>query len=118
MNVFSRVSEQAWLRAFRVEAVTEQRGACAYCHCPLTKRTATADHRRSRKAGGTTERENIKAACLDCNSLKGAMSVNAFKALIKNPKSGDDIRVWLAWSRRRMFLAAERSCARIMRAAA
>lgn len=110
--------DQTWARLFRVEAVVQQKAKCAYCYCPITMRTATADHVKARKLGGTTKRENILAACTECNVLKGHKTATAFKTLIKNPEPGCDIRIWLAWSRRRIFLAADRSCARIMKAAA
>lgn len=118
MSARGRVSEHAWVRLFRAEAVTTQEATCAYCYCPITMRTATADHIKARKLGGVTGRENISAACIDCNVLKGHKTPNAFKKLIKSPQPGCDIRIWMAWSRRRIFLATDRSCNRILRAAA
>ncbi len=110
------VREQVWSRMFKVDALSKQDGTCEYCHCPMTVRTATADHKIARKLGGTTRRENIVAACVECNRLKGHMTPGQFKLAIKDP-SGHPIAFWLAWSRRRIFLATKRSCKNIMLAA-
>lgn len=108
-----KISEKQWIKVFRSDAVTVQKGSCCYCHCPITMKTATADHIKARKHGGCTSRNNISASCLECNRLKGHMSETRFKTLIKNPQPGDSIEIWLAWSRRKIFLATERSCSRI-----
>jgi 5-methylcytosine-specific restriction endonuclease McrA len=113
----SRVREATCVRVYRTEALTEQSGRCAYCHAPITVRAATADHFVARHNGGTTTKENIKATCQDCNKLKGHKAASAFLNAIKHPEPGDRIEIWLAWSRRRIFLATERACSRIERAA-
>jgi 5-methylcytosine-specific restriction endonuclease McrA len=111
--VKSRVSESAWTKVYRTEALAEQGNGCAYCFAPLTAKCATADHKKARSKGGTTEKENIKAACAPCNTAKGSNSEAAFKRRIKNPEPGDSILIWLAWSRRRIWLATRRACKRI-----
>jgi hypothetical protein len=45
------------------------------------------------------------------------MGEKAFIKLIKSPPRGSPIRLWLAWSRRRINLAALRACRNIARAA-
>lgn len=116
--VKSRVSEQTWLRVFRADAATEQRGRCRYCGEPLSAANITGDHLLARSRGGTTERNNIKAACRDCNMTKGSLSESAFLALIKRqPEPGSSIYLWLAWSRRRLWMRTHRACERIARAA-
>lgn len=107
-------AEQMFLRMFRNDALCEQGRRCAYCHEPLTPQKATADHVTSRTMGGSTTRKNIKAACEPCNKTKKGMSEAAFLRAIKNPQPGDSIHIWLAWSRRRIWLATERVCKRIM----
>jgi 5-methylcytosine-specific restriction endonuclease McrA len=116
--MLARVSEKAWLRVYREEARHEQNGRCAYCHSIISRSATTADHVTARIKGGQTRKENIKAACKPCNLTKGSMGEAAFLRAIKNPQPGDSIFIWLAWSRRRIGLAAERACNRIMRAAA
>lgn len=114
-GVHSRVSEQAWLGMYRAEARAEQGGKCAYCHEPISLAKTTADHVKARiKGGTTTNRKNIKAACEPCNKTKDSMLEAAFLRAIKNPQPGDSIYIWLAWSRRRIWLATERVCKRIM----
>lgn len=109
----SVVHEGVWARVFKTDALSEQGGTCAYCFDPLTAKIATADHKKPRSKGGTTEKKNIKAACSPCNFLKGSMTATGFIAWIKNPQPGDDLLVWLTWSRRRINLAARRACQRI-----
>lgn len=112
-GVHSRVREQTWLRMYREEARAEQKGACAYCHEPISLAKTTGDHAKARIKGGTTTKKNIKAACEPCNKTKGSMSEAAFLRAIKNPQPGDSIFIWMAWSRRRIWLATERVCKRI-----
>lgn len=106
--------EQMFLRMYRNDARAEQGGKCAYCREPISRAQATGDHVKSRFNGGATDRKNIKAACLPCNRTKKSMSEAAFLRAIKNPQPGDSIHIWMAWSRRRIWLATERACKRIM----
>ena len=93
----------------------KQGGKCAYCHEPIARADATGDHVKPRFKGGATTRENIKAACEPCNLTKRSMSEAAFLRAIKNPQPGDSLHIWMAWSRRRIWLATERVCTRITR---
>lgn len=111
----TRQRERAWIRMFCVEAWVEQKGRCAYCREPIRRTEATGDHVDPLSGGGPTRRDNIKAACESCNKSKGSMSEGAFMKLIKNPPSGASIHIWLAWSRRRIWLRTERACTRIER---
>lgn len=45
---------------------------CQYCEVKLTPRDLTFDHIIPRSAGGGTNWENIVAACVKCNTLKGS----------------------------------------------
>lgn len=112
------VRQHAWLVMFRNDALVAQHGRCAYCRVPLRARDATGDHVEPVICGGGISRQNIRAACRPCNLTKSAMGAQAFLRLIKNPQPGDSIHVWLAWSRRRIALATERACNRIMAAVA
>ena len=111
----SRVSEQAWTRLFRSEALAKQDGRCTYCAEPMRAALATADHVMPKSRGGATVRENIKAACEACNVAKSNMSAAQFLKKIKHPESGDPIGIWMAWARRKIWLATHRSCDRIAR---
>jgi len=110
-----RQRDQMWTRMFRVEAWIAQDGKCAYCHEPIRREEATADHETSLYKGGSTTRKNVKATCLPCNNTKKSMSAGEFTNRIKSPKPGDSIHIWLAWSRRRIWLRVERACKRIER---
>jgi 5-methylcytosine-specific restriction endonuclease McrA len=110
------VSERVWLRMYKTEALAVQGGRCAYCYSELRRIKATADHVVARASGGQTKGNNIKAACGECNRLKGSMGERAFVRLIKNPEPGDGLGVWMAWSRRRIALASVRACTAIMAA--
>lgn len=111
----SRVNEKTWMKLYRADAVKDQKNECAYCYGPLTVKTSTADHIKPRKQGGTTSKANITAACYECNQTKGSTSEGKFLRSIKSPRRGDHIEIWMAWSRRKIFLAAKRSCTRINR---
>jgi 5-methylcytosine-specific restriction endonuclease McrA len=110
------IREKSWLRLYRIESSTEQRGRCRYCGEPLTRETITGDHAKPRAKGGKTERQNIKAACRACNNTKGSMNEAAFLAQIKRqPQTGDSIHMWLAWSRRRIWMKTHRASDHIAR---
>ena len=113
-RALSTIKEQKWGRLYCAEALAEQGGKCCYCHEPLTCKTATTDHIRARMWGGETSKANIAAACLHCNKTKGSLTPNEFLSLIKNPH-GHDIDIWLVWSRRKIWLATNKTCGRIGR---
>jgi cytochrome c553 len=106
-------------RAFYVmhrgDALRAQKHTCFYCSCPLTVRLATADHRIAQAKGGKDSRDNLAAACADCNGLKGTTNEVEFKRLIKAPPAGASLPLLLAWSRRRTWLATHRATKRLSR---
>lgn len=97
-----RVTEQAWLRVYRCEALTEQNGRCRYCKDKLTPLTATAEHLQPRSKGGSTNAKNVKASCRACNLTKGSLSDQQFSKLIKNPDLTPE-----TWPRRFYVLMAQ-----------
>lgn len=105
-------SEQRWIKLYRAEALTEQRGRCAYCKAPLPARQATADHLWPRKRYGQTSRENIVAACRPCNKAKGHKSEGQFYKLIKGrtPPRGAPPEILLIWASRRIWKRTHRAC--------
>lgn len=104
---------QPWLRMFAMDAWIAQNHKCAYCRKPMERSEVTGDHVQPIINGGSTTRKNVKAACDSCNFTKGHMSEAFFLKTIKSPKPGDSINIWLAWSRRRIWLRVERACKRI-----
>lgn len=112
-----RSKNQQWTRMFALDDWSARGGKCAYCHAPVARCDVTGDHVQPITGGGNTARENIKAACRPCNLSKGRLTEGAFLKAIKSPKPGDSIHVWLAWSRRRIWLRTERACKRIAEAA-
>ncbi|UVC16915.1 HNH endonuclease [Mesorhizobium onobrychidis] len=65
----------------RSELVEIQRGKCYYCKEPFTEtgpKQATLEHKKPKMDGGTNERSNLAAACLECNQRLGRQ-MNAAK---------------------------------------
>jgi 5-methylcytosine-specific restriction endonuclease McrA len=54
---------------------------CWYCGKQLTRRTRTRDHVVPRACGGLTEFGNIVPACVECNQLKAALLLDAFRLM-------------------------------------
>jgi len=52
---------------------------CYWCGDPLTERTATKDHLQPQCRGGSDEIENIRPACIRCNSVKGMKNEEEFR---------------------------------------
>jgi 5-methylcytosine-specific restriction endonuclease McrA len=103
-----------WRHLYKVEALTEQDGCCAYCKSPLTVRTATADHKWPQARKGRTTRKNIVAACRPCNQAKGDTPPTKFYRLIdrKLPR-GAPPEILLIWFSRRIWKRTHRARAKI-----
>jgi 5-methylcytosine-specific restriction endonuclease McrA len=102
-------ADAMFARMYRFEARAEQNGRCAYCRRGIKLRETTADHTRARSKGGTTQRENISAACSPCNSAKGAMSAKSFKKLIRKPDGAASLAIRLAYIRLRLMLRTDQA---------
>ena len=102
-------------KRLRAEAAARQGHCCKYCFEPFSVSPATADHRKPRSAGGMNFADNIDAACVSCNSLKGSMSAGAFLKAIK--AAAGPLPMLLAYARRRIWLSAHRASRNIGRAA-
>lgn len=109
-----RKHDAMWTRMFAVDDWIKRGRICAYCHEPIERTAITGDHVDPVSRGGFTRRENVKACCVACNATKANMSEAAFLKAIKSPKPGEGIYIWMAWSRRRIWLRTERACKRIM----
>lgn len=107
--------DKQWLPLYREMALTKQHGRCLYCYCPLTVRTATADHKRPQTRHGRTRPDNIAAACWPCNQAKADLSEGAFFRLIKGrqPPRGASVHILLVWSARRIWKRTHKACQRI-----
>jgi hypothetical protein len=106
--------DRAFFRAARADALTQQRGRCAYCKERLTASSVTADHMFARARGGNDNRDNILAACFLCNNAKGKRRIGEFKNLIKNPPRDARIGIRSAWMRRKLNKRIEAAERRIL----
>ena len=52
---------------------------CPYCLNEYPIEQATRDHKHPHSRGGKTEPENIVACCSNCNSEKGALTVEEYE---------------------------------------
>lgn len=63
---------------------------CVYCGKPEPR---TVDHLHPRVHGGADTFDNLVPACVECNSLKGAMSVDTFLAMLEAKRPGLALQV-------------------------
>jgi hypothetical protein len=108
--------DAAFARADRESALRAQDGQCKYCLCKLTYKTATRDHVKARSVGGLDERNNIVAACLRCNRIKGSLPVKLFIRLITYPLPGESMVYRMIWFDRRLNHALNKMEKNVMRA--
>lgn len=69
----------------RLKLFNAQRGLCHYCSRQMVMRqfdelTCTIDHKIPESEGGSRERHNIVGACWQCNTARGNMRYEDFKA--------------------------------------
>jgi hypothetical protein len=102
--------DRKFIKVYREQDLKIHDGKCTFCYEPLTYKNVTADHAKARSTGGSNQSSNIVAACRPCNQAKGSMTVSQFKKLIKHPfGETSDIRIIMAWSRRKINLQVDRS---------
>lgn len=107
------IRQRAWLKAYRIEAHNRQDGRCRYCTRPLTLAEVTAEHRVPRCKGGSTSAENIDAACVACNRLKGSFSQDEFlRAILKPSCRRDGWPLYMAGVEARLMRATEQGIAK------
>lgn len=111
-----RANSPAWVRMYREDALRAQGGRCLYCRTELTAADVTADHRLAQANGGQDRQDNIDAVCRLCNRTKGKLSAAQFKKLVKSQEP-ERFHVELIRAVRRVNLAADRACTRILRSA-
>ena len=117
----AEISHTRTLQRLRRIAFAEQDGRCAYCREKLSLKTATADHIIPLVDGGRTSRQNIAAACRNCNMAKRGTAHQVFTAEVeasKAPLITAEGGPWvcLAWVRRRLNERLEQAERRICRA--
>ena len=54
---------------------------CQYCGAPATTTSMCVDHVIPRNKGGSHDIENLKLACVTCNSTKGDRDLETFRLL-------------------------------------
>ncbi len=102
-GLIAPLGRRVWDTVYKIEAHTKQRNRCAYCREPTSSHAATADHVTPRSRGGLTSAANIKSACKPCNSVKGSMTEQRFKKLIRAPEYPCSLGIWLAHIRYRIW---------------
>jgi hypothetical protein len=68
------------VRENRLKIFARDKYHCTYCNKQLTRFTATLDHITPVSEGGDNGAENLKTACLKCNSRKTARPLADFLA--------------------------------------
>jgi HNH endonuclease len=68
------------VRENRMKIYERDKYLCTYCGKQLTRFTATLDHITPVSEGGDNSAENLKTACLQCNSRKTARPLGDFLA--------------------------------------
>jgi 5-methylcytosine-specific restriction endonuclease McrA len=56
---------------------------CRYCDRIITIHVMVFDHRVPISKGGASSRENVQIVCKTCNGMKGALSEENFRILLK-----------------------------------
>ncbi len=71
------------------ELVRRQFGKCYYCQMPMmfshgagSPRHPTIEHKKPRSSKGTDHYDNLAAACLACNSLKGSLDEAEYRLVV------------------------------------
>lgn len=60
-------------------------GRCAYCNARVGLRLGTIDHYMPEVLGGTSDWENLRWACNDCNGRKGGMHPEDWARVMPRP---------------------------------
>ena len=108
------IREQTWRKLCTIEALTEQEGKCKYCKAPLSAKDATADHMWPVSKRGRTTRENIVAACRECNVIKGDLShIEFYKLIDRRIPNGARPEILLIWASRRIWRRTHKATERI-----
>ena len=73
-------------------------GRCYYCgrHVRMRGGEYSLDHVVARAQGGGSSRDNLRAACRECNSDKGVESLEAYRAQVaaRHGLTEEQVRFW------------------------
>ncbi len=106
--------DQVFVRAFRIDDWAQRSNKCGYCLDKIGRADVTGDHVVPRARGGTTRRENIKAACQPCNICKASHSEKLFKRMVRTLPEGASLPLMLMHIRWRLNRRTERAERRIL----
>lgn len=95
------------LPRYFAEIVDSQRYFCYYCDhrmhphihidgLPTPRDAITKDHLKPRVYKGETIPENLVAACLQCNNLRGEIDVETFKCILEKEFKRNPF-LWIRW---------------------
>ena len=68
--------------SLRLLVYTRSQGRCWFCGAVVALAEGTMDHRHPVAKGGATEIRNIYWACRPCNTAKGCLDLEAYRASI------------------------------------
>jgi hypothetical protein len=71
----------AYSKAKKLRILAKYGNRCAYCGRELALYSMTVDHIRSKSSGGSNNLKNLNPSCRGCNSMKGDMSITAFRKI-------------------------------------
>lgn len=106
--------ERAYLRMYRQDSFIYQKRRCFYCKDSFGIEKVTADHVKPKKSGGTTTKENIRAACVRCNLAKGHSPKDKFNKSLKVLPEDAKIELRLCHIRYRLNRAIDKACENII----
>lgn len=66
-------------RRIRLIVLDRDDWICQYCGCEIDRITGTVDHINPASLGGPFEANNLRAACGQCNRIKGDRSTEWFR---------------------------------------
>ena len=66
-------------RVNRIEILDRDKWVCSYCACALDAEIARVDHIIPISKGGTSDPDNLAAACFACNASKGAKLLSEWR---------------------------------------
>lgn len=80
---YDAIRRKSWSKADRLEVAAKTKNKCAYCGKELKGRFAL-DHVVPLRKGGADEKENLLAACIQCNHYKGTSDLETFRRMIED----------------------------------
>jgi 5-methylcytosine-specific restriction endonuclease McrA len=110
---FRSREDKLFARAFKIDDWSARGNRCRYCLERIPLEAVTADHVRAKSEGGTTQRENIRAACARCNRVKGPLSEMQFRNILNSPGVPKALHHITAWARFRLERQKQKSLGKL-----